>query len=534
MIIIIIARAYKDKSILKFSPIFIPLTVYGSFAFLSSIISEYRSYSFTGMFDQFESVWALLGYCLVVYYVFLFVQTEQDVKFVIKYLLIGVLILGLLGLTQFVGHDFITSEFGLKLITPNYYWSNLESINNIFFNNRVYLTLFNPNYVGVYVSLILPILFTLTIFNKNLRTLPIYLLAIVGMILCLVGSQSTAGLVATIAGVLLLLILLWRYLIKYFYITIPIILLSIGALFIFNMKADNYLLKQYSKLTEIKKSEPHLTDIQTLDDSITIKYNGNTLIVKFYVDNSGICYFDLLDDKSNTLPVSFEQINGPVTVLDERFPGFVFTPVIFNDKYAFTVHIDNFVWRFTNQTEDNSYYYINSYDKLDKIITAPSAIFTGYENYASGRGYIWSRTIPLLKNNIILGAGADNFVMEFPQQDYVNLYNNNYSSIIITKPHCLYLQIGVQTGIISLIAFLIFYAMYFISSTRLYIHGRFNSYYAKIGLAVFVGTFSYMVSCISNDSSITVAPVYWVIIGLGIAVNKKAAPTILVCCTDDI
>ena len=50
------------------------------------------------MFDQFESVWALLGYCLVVYYVFLFVQTEQDVKFVIKYLLIGVLILGLLGL----------------------------------------------------------------------------------------------------------------------------------------------------------------------------------------------------------------------------------------------------------------------------------------------------------------------------------------------------------------------------------------------------------------------------------------------------
>ena len=338
MIIIIIARAYKDKSILKFSPIFIPLTVYGSFAFLSSIISEYRSYSFTGMFDQFESVWALLGYCLVVYYVFLFVQTEQDVKFVIKYLLIGVLILGLLGLTQFVGHDFITSEFGLKLITPNYYWSNLESINNIFFNNRVYLTLFNPNYVGVYVSLILPILFTLTIFNKNLRTLPIYLLAIVGMILCLVGSQSTAGLVATIAGVLLLLILLWRYLIKYFYITIPIILLSIGALFIFNMKADNYLLKQYSKLTEIKKSEPHLTDIQTLDDSITIKYNGNTLIVKFYVDNSGICYFDLLDDKSNTLPVSFEQINGPVTVLDERFPGFVFTPVIFNDKYAFSIN----------------------------------------------------------------------------------------------------------------------------------------------------------------------------------------------------
>ena len=49
-------------------------------------------------------------------------------------------------------------------------------------------------------------------------------------------------------------------------------------------------------------------------------------------------------------------------------------------------------------------YYMNVFGK-PKIVPAETAIFTDYEWLASGRGYIWSRTIPLLKDNIILGSG---------------------------------------------------------------------------------------------------------------------------------
>jgi len=153
-------------------------------------------------------------------------------------------------------------------------------------------------------------------------------------------------------------------------------------------------------------------------------------------------------------------------------------------------------------------------------------LFSGYERYASGRGYIWSRTIPLLKKYIVFGSGADTFVMAFPQQDYVNLYNYGFKGELLTKPHNLYLQIGVQTGVLSLIAFIVFYAMYFISSLRLYIKGRFKSYYAQVGAAILAASVSYIVLGLANDSSLTVAPVFWALIGLGITVNRLAKPYI--------
>jgi len=526
MAIIIVVRAYLDKSVIKFSPIFIPLTVYALLALLSSVFSKYRNYSFTGMFEQFESVFVLLGYCLVVYYIYLFVQSENDIKLIIKCLLIGVLLLSLIGLTQFIGHDFFATETGLRLITPSIYWNSLDTISFNFGKNRVYLSLYNPNYVGVYVSLVLPILIVLTIFNRKLWMFPVYLLAIAGLIICLIGSHSTAGIIAIVVALALMLILFWRYLLKYFYIAIPLILLCTTSTMLYNKKSDYYLTNQLKEITKIEKTQPSLTDIKTLDDELIITYKDNDLKVRFYVDDNGICILDLFDSEYDIVQSTFEELNGPVTIQDERFPGFVLTPIIYNDVYAFTVKIDGHEWQFTNQTDDNSYYYINKMGRLDKINTAPSAIFTGYEKYASGRGYIWSRTIPLLKKNFILGSGADTFVLEFPQQDYVNLYNYGYSTQLMTKPHSLYLQIGVQTGVLSLIAFIVFYLMYFITSFRIYIKGRFDHYYTKVGLAIFIGTFSYMFVGISNDSTITVAPVFWVLIGLGIVINNKARAVI--------
>jgi hypothetical protein len=45
-------------------------------------------------------------------------------------------------------------------------------------------------------------------------------------------------------------------------------------------------------------------------------------------------------------------------------------------------------------------------------------------------------------------------------------------------------------------------------------------------VAIFIGTFSYMISAITNDSSITVAPIFWSMIGVGIGVNQIAKKAI--------
>ncbi len=523
MFAFILYKVYNDKQSIHFTKTFIPLGIYALLVFLSSVISEYRSFSFTGTFEQFESLFAILAYCLLVYYAYQFIRGERDLKYILYALLISVILLCLLGFTQISEHDFYQSNIGWNLISTTAYRNHIDAFNFVMEANRVYLSFYNPNYVGMYVALVLPIMLFMALFTKKLWLRLIYLSSVFGLIVCLYGSKSTAGLVGIVIAIALSVVLLWRYLMKYYYISIPVIIIIIAALFIVNAKTNNYFGMQFEKLTNIQKSEPVLTEIQTNDDNIVIKYNGNTLKVIFVYDEAtGFCSFVFKDENDFDIPYTYETVNGPAIIIDPRYPDFVFTPTLFEDIIGFSVPISGNIWNFTNQAGDNTYYYINRYGRLDKMITAPSAIFTGYERYASGRGYIWSRTIPLLKNKILLGSGADTFSIVFPQSDYVNMYNYGYQGQLMSKPHSLYLQIAVQSGVLSLIAFLVFYGMYFFSSLRIYIKGHFQSIYMVCGAAILCGTLGYMVTGISNDSTITVSPIFWLLIGIGLAVNQKA------------
>ena len=93
--------------------------------------------------------------------------------------------------------------------------------------------------------------------------------------------------------------------------------------------------------------------------------------------------------------------------------------------------------------------------------------------------------------------------------------------MFITKPHNLYLQIAVQSSVVSLLCFLVFYVWYFISSLRLYFKQRLDTPLVITGFAIMLGTLGYMISGLANDSTITVAPLYWALMGLGIGINHR-------------
>ena len=529
MVLIIALRAYQNKKLLNYIPIFAPLAAYALLAIVSSVLSQYRMYSFLGNFEQHESLFALLGYFIVVYYIYLFVHTEEDIHLIMKGLLFCAIILSCIGLTQITNHDFFSTAFGWRLVTPRAYWDSMNDFTFSFANSNIYLTLFNPNYVGSYVALVAPVLLILMFFAKKPKLIIIYCVAFLGLIISLLGSKSASGLIGFSIGILLGLFLLRRYLLKYIRIVAPVAAIVLIAVLVFNGIKGNMIGTAFSKITDIQKTEYALTEIQTNDDDIEITYLGNTMKIKFFVDEQGLYTYDFRDDNGQEILAEYSATaNGTCTIQDERFPGFSLYPFLYSatNVVGFAVTIDGYDWNFTNQTEDGTYYYFNQYMRLDKIIAAPSALFTGYERYASSRGYLWAKTIPLLKDSTILGSGADTFSLVFPQKDYVAAYNTGMNGQFITKPHNMYLQTAVQTGVVSLIAFLIFYGMYFISSIRLYYRGRFNSYYSQVGVAILLGTLSYMICNVANDSTITVAPVFWVLIGLGIAVNAKAKPLI--------
>lgn len=523
MVIIIALKAYFNKKVISFLPVFIPLAIYTFLSLLSAILSKYSSFSFSGSFEQFESVFALLGYCIIAYYTFLFIKNEHDLRTVTNFIIIAALIMSVIGAMQFAGHDLNMTEFGKELIFPKSFLMN-HDVNLVFGNNRVYLTLFNPNYVGVYVALLLPITLILLLFSKKLVYIITLALALIGLVICIIGSGSVTGILCTGAALLFALIFLWRYLVKRLYITLPVIIIFIISLFVVNGVTDGMIGNKIKNMFKNNSWTYPISDMETNDDNISLTYNGNQLYVQYDLNDDQTASIIPYDKDMNTVPCSFDAATNTLAITDERFAGITFGV---SDNKMFYIDAAGKQWFFSNQTGDGTYYYYNNVGKFDKLKTAPSMFFEGNELFASNRGYIWSRTIPLLKKYIFLGSGPDTFTMAFPQNDYLNLIKTGLGGALLTKPHNLYLQKGVQTGVLSLIAYLIFYGMYFVSSIRLYIKGRFNSYYAKVGLAVFIGTLAYMLTGISNDSSITTAPVFWTIMGMGIAANQLAKPLIL-------
>ncbi len=127
----------------------------------------------------------------------------------------------------------------------------------------------------------------------------------------------------------------------------------------------------------------------------------------------------------------------------------------------------------------------------------------------------------MLKDYIFFGSGADTYALVYPNGDFVDKYNNGYDNMILTKPHNMYLQIAVQTGVLSLVCFLVFYLWYFISSLRIYFKQRLDSPLAAIGFAIMLGTLGYMGSGLANDSTITITPLYWAMMGAGIGINHR-------------
>lgn len=529
MIVILVyygwTHRYKDN--FRLCLCFIPLGIYALMALLSAVFSDYAYFSFHGITDQFESVFALLGYCILVFYAFQFIKTENDIRLLIRFLLISVLVLTALGITQFIGKDFFASEFGTRLVTGGKYGKGALSFN--FGPRRVYLTLYNPNYVGVYAALVAPIFLVLLLFSKRLVSALWNLAALIGIMVCVMGAQSLAGIISIVAALIGIAIVMWRHLLKRIYITMPVILIIIITMVIINFQTDNYMLNRLKGFLSIQKADaPDITSMTAGPEKVSITYKGNEINFSFITDEANTVFFHIVTDSSGTnLPYVLDETDGFYDIQDDRFAGISFSQAIFQDTVGIDVRIDGKEWVFSNQVGDGSYYLLNRFQKWDKLYQHKDNVLTGYETIASLRGYIWSRTLPLLKNYTVLGSGPDTFTMAFPQNDYLGFYNHGYESLFITKPHSLYLQIAVQTGLVSLLAFLLFYGFYFINSAKLYLRGRFNSYYAQVGVAIWIGTFAYMIAGLTNDSSITTAPVFWCLMGIGLVANEKAKPLIM-------
>jgi len=530
MFLIILFRAVFDRKKLQYSISCIPLGIYALLSFLSACFSKYPYFAFNGSFEQFENVFVLMGYAIIVYYSLIVIETEQEVRYIVYTLTASTLVLALVGTAQTLGFNILATKFFDALIIPSGIDASLSTTVSA---TTAYMTLYNPNYVGVYVAMLFPLFIILLMFSKQVLERIAYAATSVLLLISLYGSGSKAAFLVLAVEVLFFLVFLRKTILKQWYLIIPAATAIVCIFLLVNQWYDNVYIDRIISALQLRQTEYALESIDTLDDSVVIRYNGEELHLSYFQSDSETLVISAWDGNDDPLQLIYLEDRAAYVVDKEAFANIDITLAWYGDYLCLCADIDNHEWIFTNQyNNDYSYYYLTAKGKFDKIVTAEQAVFHDYERVFSGRGYIWSVTLPLLKEHILLGSGADTFAMTFPQQDYVRLWRNGFSEQVMSKPHSLYLQVGVQNGVLALLGLIAFFIIYLIDCLRLYINTNFKSYYEQLGVAIMFAVIGFVIMGISNDSSVTVSPIFWAITGIGVYVNaqvRKARQTTSEC-----
>jgi len=524
MLFVLLMKFVSDKKSLRCSVTCIPMGVFALFSLLSAVFSEYPGFAFKGSFEQFENVFVLMGYTLMIYYIFLIVESEDEVRYIIYVLTFSTMALGLIGTLQTLGFDLLSTDFVKGLIMPANLGAEVKTKAGA---NTAVMTLYNPNYVGVYVAMLFPLYSVLVLFAKSWKERLAYAVTLVLLLISLYGSGSKAAFLVIAVEMLVLVVLMRRPILKFWYLVIPAATALVAVFLLVNQARDNVYIDRIQQALKLRKTEYALESIETLKDGVHIRYKGNELIVALDAGDGDNYRFETYDTAGAEIQMKLMEDGYTYRIEDERFEGFELSLIAYEETVCFEVLIEGHMWRFTNLYDGSGeYYYLTEKGKFDKLFMAEQVIFGDYERVLSGRGYIWSVTIPLLKKYFVLGSGADTFVTAFPQQDYLRLWRNGFSTQIMSKPHSLYLQVGVQNGVIAMLGMITFFVMYLLQSVRLYIASKFESFYEQAGAAVLLAVFGFAVMGISNDSSMTVSPIFWAIAGLGVYLNSQSAKLI--------
>lgn len=525
----------KDKII---NLILVSCGVFSLFILLSSLLSKYKEVAIWGMFDRAEGLITLLCYIVLFIYSIYTFKNTNNFKFIIIPILILVFINAFLGLFQYIGQDLISTPLSKLIVVPSEYQSAVGSLKPAYDQGTIYGTFFSYNYMGSFVSIVLPILFCYTIFEDEISY---KIMSFIGTILSfwlLFGSSARSGLIGVLGSLIFGVVIFWKSLTnrwkKYWkQISIGIVALIILIIGV-NFASNGSILRRVPSLASdalsIFKdtSDFDYTDYTPIKD---IKYEGSTteIVLPNNIDTLKISYENgnpiFKNSKDEIVPYS---LNGKVLATNmENFKNFTFafgkldkTSVIAD---SLLLNIDGQP-RFLFKLNNSKVFHLTdmSTKKFIDLQTPETFGFKGKEKLGSSRGYIWSRAIPLIKNTIIIGNGPDTFPFVFPQGELIGkYYAYDTPNITVDKAHNLYLQIAINYGVIALLGFLAMIVIYLVDSLKLY---AFKSDYdtdksKMLGAVTCLGVVGYLFAGMFNDSVVSVAPVFWIVFGVGVALN---------------
>ena len=544
------------KGWVKKPPVFLSLG-YLLFVLVSAVASSYTYTAWLGTAGREEGALMWLVYFIVFAAAMFYVREPKYTKPILWGLVFSSIIMGLVGVSQLVQRDFFATALGNWLVTLGV--GDVEGGVNITFTIATG-TLFNPNTFGKYSAMVAPVLLVAGLVYDGKRY--VKGLMLLGGALMLVGvfaSSSLGGLVGISAAVV---VLVGTYVCSFVYRKVKdkergghgrlaAVALIFGGVvaatalaLLFVAPLNQRVTTLFARLQTAAAAETTTTHRFAFDGSTMKAYLGDDTLFSITVDTFDPAVANWVTVRDGAGQVVTPAQDYPLTPHSPggsvfHVPGFR-TVTVQRYEDAFIVWPEGHAMFFLTYKNGDLYGFRPNFHTIaeqfaspaldiDTIPGTPSNLseaipawgFAGRETWGSSRGYIWSRTFPMMPRTAIIGTGPDTFVNVFPHHDMAGLqlsFNNPYQ--VVDKAHNLFLQTWVTTGGISAILLFALFFHYLLTTFWGVVASKGEGAFTYgLRLGLLAGISGFVMSSMATDSTIGSTGVFFVLLGMGYGVN---------------
>ena len=490
------------------------------FACISALFSEHKEVVLFGLCTEFEGLLAIFSYCVIFFFGFNYIIGERLTAFFRRAVIALTAVSAALAVFEYTVSPLMELPFMKFLIAPAKYRAAAESlaIGNDF--RESVLTFYNSNYTGEFFVLVFPIaVYAVFAAKKAASRIAAGTLAAAVFAAGIMTNATAAFYVIAAQLVCLLAFFIFKRVIPLKAVlaaAAAFAVLTVGLDFCTGHDFTSNIIKSITnagtyesapsvytlKSAEIRGRELHIA-AEGSGYTITPPYeSGETLSA---TSDSGVRYTADSSDRTRLLIRDDAQDANISVVLVE---GIMYVDLGYKSSLDFAVTTDGLRLIAQNRS------------LLGEIPVAPMAdsSLVRYYGFATGRGYIWANSLPILKECIVVGKGMGGFPFEFVQNDVVGLCNTNGTyRLVVDKPHCRYLQHALTCGIPALIAIIVLLGAFLLGGAKNALKWSRDDLLADRNRLFFVclcaGIVGFLAEGIVNDGNITVESIFWLFLG---------------------
>ena len=158
----------KKNRIKKDYKVFVSLGIFAFFTIISTVLSEFKYVSIWGFYDRTEGLITYMAYMVVFFAAYSIDFSKINLKPFKWGLVVTTVLLSLIGIGQFYGHNLLETDFAYMVAIPEELMARMPEL-TFRFKTKAYATLFNPNYVGSFAALVIPVFLGLFLFENGKR-----------------------------------------------------------------------------------------------------------------------------------------------------------------------------------------------------------------------------------------------------------------------------------------------------------------------------------------------------------------------------